>query len=67
MSTTCPHLTGPDQICTICQELQALRVVRDAVVRAGLDVSPCRLCGEPVVCVPDGLPLCCDCAAKEEQ
>ena len=30
------------------------------------DVGPCMGCGEPVHCVPDGLPLCDVCAEKPE-
>lgn len=32
------------------------------IKRSGLDVSPCKDCGEVVVCIPDGLPLCKSCA-----
>ena len=35
-----------------------------AIERSGFDVSPCRNCGEPVVCIPDGLAMCKDCAEK---
>lgn len=34
--------------------------------RSGFDVSPCSACEFPIVCVPDGLPFCSICAAKEE-
>ena len=30
-----------------------------AIENAGMEVSPCRECGEPVVCVPDGLGTFC--------
>ena len=33
-----------------------------AIVRSGFDLSPCGTCGEPVVCLPDGLPICEPCA-----
>lgn len=36
-----------------------------AIARSGLDLSPCRICGEAVVCVPDGLPTCEQCAKME--
>ncbi len=39
--------------------------LRACIERSGLDVSPCMICGEPVVCVPDGVPMCEECAAKE--
>jgi hypothetical protein len=32
--------------------------------RSGMDVSPCRKCGVPVVCISDGLALCKRCAEK---
>ena len=34
--------------------------LNDALKRSGYDVSPCRECGEPVVCLPDGLSGVCD-------
>lgn len=37
-----------------------------AISRGGSDISPCRVCGEPVVCLPEGLCLCDACSAKEE-
>jgi hypothetical protein len=40
-----------------------------ALARSPFDVAPCRLCGLPAVCVPDGLPLCKACgenAANEQ-
>lgn len=30
-----------------------------------LDLSPCLTCGEPIFCIPDGLPICRSCAEKE--
>ena len=35
-----------------------------AIDRGGYDVSPCQACGEPVVCIPDGLAMCRLCAEK---
>ena len=40
-------------------------LLHDAIDRGGYDVSPCGSCGDPVVCIPDGLPLCESCALKE--
>ena len=34
----------------------------DLLDRSGLDVAPCRLCENTVICVPDGLALCKACA-----
>ena len=33
-----------------------------AIERSGFVLSPCRICGEVVVCIPDGLSLCKACA-----
>ena len=41
------------------------RVYMDALDRSAFDMSPCRVCGEPVVCLPDGLALCEPCATRE--
>ena len=35
-----------------------------AIERSGFDVSPCMICQEPVICIPDGLAMCRDCAEK---
>lgn len=35
-----------------------------AIDRGGYDVSPCQACGEPVVCIPDGLAMCRHCAER---
>jgi len=32
--------------------------------RSGMDVSPCRLCSKPVICIPDGLACCKACLEK---
>lgn len=37
----------------------------DAIDRSPYDVSPCMVCGLPVVCLPDGMPMCEPCARKE--
>ena len=36
----------------------------EMIERGGLDISPCIDCGEMVVCIPDGMPMCEACAAK---
>ena len=33
--------------------------------RSGLDISPCKSCGESVICIPDGIPMCKACAGKK--
>ena len=35
-----------------------------AIERSGYDVSPCLICQELVVCVPDGIAMCEACAEK---
>lgn len=40
-------------------------LLQDAIDRGGYDLSPCGSCGNPVVCIPDGLPLCESCALEE--
>jgi hypothetical protein len=35
-----------------------------AIERSGFVLSPCGICGEVVVCIPDGLALCKPCAEK---
>ncbi|NOX52988.1 MAG: hypothetical protein GXP27_00835 [Planctomycetes bacterium] len=31
-----------------------------------LDVAPCIGCNRPAICVPDGLPMCCECGVNLE-
>ena len=35
-----------------------------AIERGGYDVSPCLICQELVVCIPDGLAMCEKCVEK---
>lgn len=49
--------------CQRCKESYEKRI-DDLLKRSGLDVSPCRICGIAVVCVPDGLACCKPCAEK---
>ncbi|MFY8201487.1 MAG: hypothetical protein ACOVLE_12495 [Pirellula staleyi] len=35
-----------------------------AIERGGYDVSPCLICQELVICIPDGLAMCEKCAEK---
>lgn len=41
-----------------CCSLNAL------LARSGMDLSPCRTCGETIICLPDGLACCKPCLAK---
>ena len=36
----------------------------DVIIRSGMDLSPCKSCGQLVICIPDGLALCKDCVEK---
>lgn len=36
--------------------------LKAAIGRGGCDLSPCMSCGQTVVCVPDGMPMCHTCA-----
>ena len=44
--------------------LEASLALVAAIDRGGYDVSPCMICQELVVCIPDGLPMCRHCAEK---
>lgn len=44
--------------------LEAYDELRAAIDRGGWDLSACGGCGEPVVCLPDGLPMCETCVAQ---
>ena len=49
-------------------ENDRLRAIESALANSGLDVSPCTGCGDPVVCIPDGLSsLCVKCHAAKEK
>lgn len=37
-----------------------------ALHRSPYDISPCMKCGEPVVCIPDGMPMCDPCGKNME-
>lgn len=39
--------------------------LKAALARGGFDVSPCMSCGEAVVCISDGMPMCESCAKNE--
>ena len=46
--------------------MQSREQMLDSAIKAGgWDISPCGSCGQPVVCLPDGLPMCESCAVKE--
>jgi hypothetical protein len=45
--------------------LWTIQEVQNVINRSGVDVSPCRLCGELVFCIGDGFAICKPCAEKE--
>lgn len=47
---------------TAVEDCEAAAELLDAIDRSGLDVSLCMECGAPVVCIPDGMPMCEPCA-----
>jgi len=51
----------------ISEDLERAKEIADAFSRSGLDVSPCRSCGESVICIPDGLPYCDECNEGESE
>jgi len=50
-----------DGIIPTCEKLT---ILLEAIKRSGYDVSPCMQCGEPTVCLPDGLPCCDECGRR---
>ena len=44
--------------------LEASLALVAAIDRGGYDVSPCLICQELTVCIPDGLAICRHCAEK---
>lgn len=42
-----------------------IEALQTAIFDGGFDLSPCRVCGKVIVCIPDGVPVCETCAAKE--
>jgi hypothetical protein len=46
-------------------DFEHLAQLHEAIARSGMDISPCRVCSKPVVCVPDGLTFCEACAELE--
>lgn len=41
------------------------KIYMEALDRSSFDMSLCRVCGQPVVCLPDGLAVCEPCAKEE--
>ena len=54
----------PDSLLTMGSSRQIALALVAAIDRGGYDVSPCLICQELVVCIPDGMPICRHCAEK---
>jgi len=56
------------QIATLTDELTRLRELDTAFKESPYDLSPCRDCGKPVLCIPEGLSVQCPaCRQKGER
>jgi len=55
------HATYAEWVNKLQREIEALL---KALQAGGMDIAPCKSCGQPVVCVPDGLACCKRCAEK---
>lgn len=49
---------------TTAKAFEAALALVAAIDRGGYDVSPCLICQELVVCIPDGIAMCEACAEK---
>ncbi len=43
-----------------------IKAMDAAMERSAFDLAPCSVCGEPAVCLPDGMPCCDPCGKKLE-
>lgn len=46
---------------------ERLKAYEEALKRSEYDISPCRKCSLPVVCLPDGMSAMCSACWKKEQ
>lgn len=61
-------MPGPSVTATPTSDGFSAAELWQAIVRGGLDLSLCRTCSKPVVCLPDGLSnLCEECAETERR
>jgi hypothetical protein len=44
---------------------KAYDALKSAIELGGLDLAPCWICGKTIACLPDGMPLCSECHAKD--
>ena len=45
---------------------KSIQTYKEALDRSEFDISPCGECGEPVICLPDGMSTICNECIKEE-
>ena len=64
-------MSDQETITVLREQLQsaatALDIYREAMERSGLDISPCMVCGEPLMCLPDGMPMCNSCGREARE
>ena len=56
---------SPDDTAALAELLSRWDGLTAAVADGGWDLAPCMVCSRPVICVPEGLAMCVECAAKE--
>jgi hypothetical protein len=62
------HMDNIVKQAAVIEKLQIERQKLFAVIyRGGMDVSACKICGEAIACLPDGLPMCVECAEMEDK
>jgi hypothetical protein len=73
VSSLASEVLVPPEQCRGCEELQKRIAtqahsitarIRAIAEQSGMDLSPCRVCSQWIICIPDGLALCKDCAEK---
>jgi len=57
------HIEYAQWVAKLQREITALLKAMEA---GGMDIAPCKSCGQLVICIPDGLALCKDCAEKAD-
>lgn len=75
LSGDCPHQTANECLMALTEHvfeiheaglhvLKQVDALESSITRSGFDIAPCKGCGLPVVCIPDGLPFCEECPGK---
>jgi len=59
------HIMHTTEWCIPFHEFPTIKFHADAYRRSTFDISPCVVCGEPVVCCADGMGgMCEDCVGE---